>query len=370
LTPGDGDGPILMDRIDPIEAEKLICPPGVSSWGPILMLKIGYLNLNNPLAIVSSDGSPDGSPDSSSVGSSDLAGLNGSAGLIMLGSFNLDEVTVSDIKNALDRLQTRSALGFLTVGGSIEDLAEAGKMAAEEGLLMEVELSKKDDLADVVRTVKGSGAALSVRFSSKDVDELRSLARDLKESGADALHIDLRGLGPAALKVIKRVSDGGAPKLLVRCNIGGFEDAKDVLSMGADMISLSDKADPEFVAWLSDFFRQYQDLVGWYNAPKHICSGGDLRGIAFCCPPVKNCPLLGALKKIGVPPREFIEKKLELTRGTPLEPGDGTCFGSLAWCCKITKPCFMRDAVLESHGISPDEYMRLKKKLAEDLLKA
>jgi predicted metal-binding transcription factor (methanogenesis marker protein 9) len=30
----------------------------------------------------------------------------------------------------------------------------------------------------------------------------------------------------------------------------------------------------------------------------------------------------------------------------------------------------MRDAVLEEHGISPDEYMRLKKKLAEDLLKA
>ena len=339
-----------------------------------MMLKIGYLNLNNPLAIVSSDGSPDGSPDGSLDGSShdssDLAGLNGSAGLVMLGRFNLDEVTVSEIKEALDRRHTRSALGFSTSGGSIEDLEEAGRMAAEEGLLMEVELSKKDDLADVVGAVKSSGAALSVRFSSRDVDELRLFARDLKESGADVLHLDLRGLGPAALKVIKRVSDGGAPSLLVRCDIGGFEDAKDVLSMGAEMISLSDKADPEFVAWLADVFCQFQDLVGWYNAPKHICSGGDLRGIAFCCPPVKNCPLLGALKKIGVTPRQFIERKLELTRGTPLEPGDGTCFGSLAWCCKITKPCFMRDAVLDSHGISPDEYMRLKKKLAEDLLKA
>ena len=136
------------------------------------------------------------------------------------------------------------------------------------------------------------------------------------------------------------------------------------------MISLSDEADPEFVAWLADILKRYHDLVGWYNAPKHICSGGDLRGIAFCCPPVKNCPLLGALKKINVSPKEFVKRKLALTRGTPLEPGDGTCFGSLAWCCKITKPCFMRDAVLDRHGISPDEYMRLKKKLSEDLLKA
>jgi len=361
-----------------MEAEKLICPPGVSSWGPILMLKIGYLNLNNPLAIVSSNGSPDRSSDGlsdestndSPKDSSNLAGLNGSAGLVMLGSFNLDQVALSEIKEALDRLHTRSALGFSTSGGSIQDLAEAGRMAAEEGLLMEVELSKRDDLPGVVGAVKSSGAALSVRVGSRDADELRSLARDLLELGADALHLDLRGLGPAALKVIKRVSDGGSPSLLVRCDVGGFEEAKDFLSMGADMITLSDEADPEFAAWLADVFRQYQDLVGWYNAPKHICSGGDLRGIAFCCPPVKNCPLLGALKKIGLSPREFIEKKLELTRGTPLEPGDGTCFGSLAWCCKITKPCFMRDAVLDSQGISPDEYMRLKKKLAEDLLKA
>jgi len=128
-------------------------------------------------------------------------------------------------------------------------------------------------------------------------------------------------------------------------------------------------ADPEFVEWLSRAMEEYQDLSGWYNAPKHICAGGDLRGLAFCCPPVKHCPVLGALKKVGMAPEEFVERKLELAKGTMLESGEGTCFGSLVWCCKISKPCYLRDAVLERIGLSGREYMALKKKLAEDLLR-
>lgn len=322
------------------------------------MLKIGYMNLDDPVAIISPNGSRN------------LGSFNGSAGLIMLGRFNLDEIAPYEIKMAMDQRRTRSALGFSTVGGKLEDLTETAKMAAQEGRLMEVELPLTDGTADLVRSIKNSGATLSVRVKPDAVEDLRSLARELKEAGADLLHLDLRGLGPMAPKIVKKISDGGAPPLMIRCDVGDFQDARNILSMGADMISLSDDADPEFVAWLTDTLKRFHDLVGWYNAPKHICSGGDLRGMAFCCPPVKNCPLLGALKKVGISPEEFVNRKLALTRGTPLEPGDGTCFGSLAWCCKITKPCFMRDAVLDRHGIAPDEYMRLKKKLSEDLLKA
>lgn len=323
-----------------------------------MMLKIGYMNLEDPVAIISPNGS------------CNLGSFNGSAGLIMLGRFNLDEVTPSEIKTAMDQRLTRSALGFSIVGGKLEDLAETAKIAAQEGRLMEVELPLKGGISDLVRAIKNSGATLSVRVKPDAVEDLRSLARELKEAGVDILHLDLRGLGPMAPKIVRKISDGGAPPLMVTCDVGDFQDARNILSMGADMISLSDEADPEFVAWLADTLKRFHDLVGWYNAPKHICSGGDLRGMAFCCPPVKNCPLLGALKKIDISPEEFVERKLALTKGTPLEPGDGTCFGSLAWCCKITKPCFMRDAVLDRHGIAPDEYMRLKKKLAEDLLKA
>lgn len=321
------------------------------------MFKIGYLKLENPLAIVSPKGSRD------------LGSLNGSAGLVMLGRFDLSQVAPSQIKRAMEEKPTRSAMGFSTTGGDIEDLTEAGRMAAEEGRLMEVVLPRTGEVADAVGAVKRTGAALSVRASPDAVGDLKTLGKVLKEAGADLLHLDLRGAGPGAAKVVRRVSDGGSPPIMARIEVGDFKAAKEILSMGADMISLSEKADPEFVAWLADALKSYQKIVGWYNAPKHICSGGDLRAIAFCCPPVKNCPLFGALKKIGVSPEEFVDMKLALTRGTPLEPGEGTCFGSLAWCCKITKPCFMRDAVLERRGVSPDEYMRLKKKLSEDLLK-
>jgi putative methanogenesis marker domain 9 len=339
--------------------EKLICPPTDSSWGPILMFKIGYLNLDNPIAIISSG--------------SDVSSLNGSAGLVMLGPFDLGEVSPSEIKRGLDRYHTRSVLGFSIAGGGAEDLMEAAKMASHDGRLLEVEVepaqrNQRNGTIDLARAIKSSGAALSVRIRPDGVEDLRSLARELKEVGVDALHLDLRGQGSGAPKIVKWLSDGGAPHLMARFDVSDFQEARGLLAMGAEMVSLSEKADPEFVAWLAETLKKYHNLVGWYNAPKHICSGGDLRGIAFCCPPVKNCPLLGALKKIDLSPEEFVEKKIALTRGTPLEPGDGTCFGSLAWCCKITKPCFMRDAVLERQGIAPDEYMRLKKKLAEDLL--
>ena len=322
-----------------------------------MMLEIGYLKIDNPLGIVSPNGS------------SNLGSLNGSAGLVMLGRFDLSRVSPSEMRKAMEVWRSPSVLGFSTSGGDIDELVEAGRMAAEERRLMEVVLPRTDDIGEVVRAVKGTGAALSVRASPDAVGDLKSLGRELKGAGADLLHLDLRRAGPGAAKVVKRISEGGSPPIMVRYEVGDFKAAKEILSMGADMISLSDKADPEFVDWLADALKRYQKIVGWYNAPKHICSGGDLRAISFCCPPVKSCPLLGALKKIGLTPQEFVDMKIALTRGTPLEPGEGTCFGSLAWCCKITKPCFMRDAVLKRGGISPDEYMRLKKTLAEDLLK-
>ncbi len=77
----------------------------------------------------------------------------------------------------------------------------------------------------------------------------------------------------------------------------------------------------------------------------------------------------GALKKAGMTPDEFVEKKLSIAAGTPLESGEGTCFGSLVWCCKISKPCYLRDAALARIGLSGKKYMELKKKLAEDLLR-
>ncbi len=107
----------------------------------------------------------------------------------------------------------------------------------------------------------------------------------------------------------------------------------------------------------------------WENAPSHICRGGDLRGLAYCCPPIKGCPIHKALNILQITPEKFIKIKEDFGKKTKLGLGKNTCFGSLVWCCKITKPCPYRDREMEKYGISKEEYMRLKKELSYEILK-
>ncbi len=108
----------------------------------------------------------------------------------------------------------------------------------------------------------------------------------------------------------------------------------------------------------------------WENSPSHICRGGDVRGLAFCCPPVKPCPIMGALREVGLTPQEFLDIKQKFARETRLGEGPATCFGSLVWCCKTSKPCPLRDMTLNQIGMTEDEYMDLKKQLSEVILNA
>ena len=109
--------------------------------------------------------------------------------------------------------------------------------------------------------------------------------------------------------------------------------------------------------------------MGWEDAPAHVCRGGDARGLAFCCPPVKPCPVHAKIAEIGLTPQEFVNIKEDFGKRTKLGTGAATCFGSLIWCCKDSKPCPLRDMELQAAGISHDEYMTLKKQLAEEILK-
>ena len=106
----------------------------------------------------------------------------------------------------------------------------------------------------------------------------------------------------------------------------------------------------------------------WEDAPSHVCRGGDKRALAFCCPPIKPCPIIYVLEELNMSSQEYIAKKEEFGRRTKLGQGEGTCFGSLVWCCKPSKPCPLRDMVLRKIGMSIDEYMDLKKQLSEELL--
>ena len=106
----------------------------------------------------------------------------------------------------------------------------------------------------------------------------------------------------------------------------------------------------------------------WEDAPSHICRGGDVRGLAFCCPPVKPCPVLNALQEVNLTPQEFVDIKIQFGKETRLGEGAGTCFGSLIWCCKPSKPCPLRDMTLRNMGMSHDEYLDLKRQLSERLV--
>lgn len=106
----------------------------------------------------------------------------------------------------------------------------------------------------------------------------------------------------------------------------------------------------------------------WEDAPSHICRGGDKRGLAFCCPPVKPCPILNALDEVNLTPQEYIDIKTEFAKETKLCEGTGTCFGSLVWCCKPSKPCPLRDITLKNIGMTHDEYLDLKKELSDKLV--
>ena len=75
-----------------------------------------------------------------------------------------------------------------------------------------------------------------------------------------------------------------------------------------------------------------------------------------------------ALDDAGLTPQKYIEIKEDFGRRTKLGEGAGTCFGSLVWCCKPSKPCPLRDMALRRINMSTDEFLTLKKQLSEELV--
>jgi putative methanogenesis marker domain 9 len=325
------------------------------------MLEVGCLHIDNPIAIISSHKHPE-------------TGV--AAGLLLLDGFDLDDVSLQKMQESIesysaaekDGLKIR-AMGICATCSRDEPLLEAAKLASRNLCLLDLRLSKIRDpirLLELIPRLKRCGVTLSLRIRPEELSN--ELMEKLQESELDIIHLDLRGLNGAGPKMVKKAKDCRGPLVMALADIGEFDDARVLMAMGADVVSLRG-ADPEFAQWLSLAMKEYDCISGWGNAPKHICAGGDLRGLAFCCPPVKHCAVLGALKKAGMTAEEFVAKKLALARGTPLEKGEGTCFGSLVWCCKASKMCYLREAAMQKIGLSDREYMELKKKLAEDLLR-
>ena len=225
-------------------------------------------------------------------------------------------------------------------------------------------LKNPEALFAVVRALKEKEVTVSVKIRVGITDD-RALARGLWKAGADILHIDLMDAGIAKLRQIRN----SCPLTLIANNsVNTFDRMREMLSHGADLVSLARHSDVTILAGLDAAISRYADEEGWYNSPKQLCRGGDIRALTFCCMPVKECPLIPALSRIGMSKDEYVQLKLDSVKGTPLDGGPNTCFGSLAWCCKTSSPCMFRDMTLASERLPKKEYMRRKRELSDTIL--
>jgi TIM-barrel protein len=226
-------------------------------------------------------------------------------------------------------------------------------------------LRRPQELAAVVKALKKQDVTVSVKIRAGVAADDRLLAKKLWSAGADILHIDLMDFGSRKLRQIRN----SCPLILIANNsINSFDGMKEMFSHGADLVSLARKSDERTLAGLDAAITRYTDEQGWYNSPKQLCRGGDVRALTFCCMPVKECPLLPTLKRIGITREEYLAMKMAAVQGTPLEGGQHTCFGSLVWCCKTSTPCMFRDMAVRQEGLTSKEYMRLKRELSDTIM--
>ncbi len=220
-------------------------------------------------------------------------------------------------------------------------------------------------LTEVVKALRSAHVTVSVKIRAGVAADDRLLARKLWSAGADILHIDLMDAGHAKLRQIRN----SCPLMLIANNsINTFDTAKEMFSHGADLVSLARKSDERTLAGIDAAITRYSDEQGWYNSPKQLCRGGDIRALTFCCMPVKDCPLIPTLKRIGISKEEFLKIKTEAVKNSPLNSGQHTCFGSLVWCCKTSSPCMFRDMTIKQEGLTSKEYMRLKRELSDTIM--
>ena len=361
-------------------------------------LHIGYVRFKNPIALA---------PMAGIVDSAFANQYADNAGLVVLGAFNLDKASItvaSDlvargrkefisnepmelIKKEIRAVKSGSAVAVNVRSTALEPLIEAAKIVKEEGAILELNahcrqpemleaglgealLHDLPRLSAWIKAIKETGVVLSVKVRANVVNDIE-LARLIDKSGADIIHVDaaMDGFG-ADLDTILNYKDATRLFLIGNNSVKDFEAAKDMFTRGADMVSVARGVleNSGLIKELVENVTSFQRAIGWYNAPKHVCSDGDFRALAFCCLPVKSCPVHRKFQKLGYTAEEFARTKLEFAKGTMLEYGGDTCFGSLVWCCKITKPCWIRDGVLNTIGLSDSEYMKLKQQLAKRVL--
>jgi TIM-barrel protein len=361
-------------------------------------LKVGYLNFKNPVAVASMAGITDSTffdnfPD---------------AGLYILGGYSIDEATmkasrelvkrdrkefVSDdifglIESELKKVSGKGvAIGINVRATSPEPFLRAAELAKKYGALLEINghcrqeemtslgageamLTDRIALARIVSEVKKTGVVVSLKMRTGVADDVL-LCRILEKAGLDIVHLDSMGMKGANLNAVKKLRDSTGIFIIGNNSITNYESAMAMCSAGSDMVSVARAAmnDPKFIKGLVGYIEDQQKQTGWYNAPSHICRGGDLRGLTWCCPPIKDCPVHHALGRTNLSAEKFAQIKLNFGKGTKLERGSSTCFGSMVWCCKFNKQCYLREDSMAENKLDSKEYNLLKKKLSEEIIR-
>jgi TIM-barrel protein len=361
-------------------------------------LKVGYLNFKNPVAVASMAGVTDSTffdnfPD---------------AGLYILGGYSIDEATmkasrelakrgrkefVSDdifglIESELKKVSGKGvAIGINVRATSTEPFLKAAELAKKYGALLEINahcrqeemtslgageamLTDRIALARIVSEVKKMGVVVSLKMRTGVADDVL-LCRILEKAGLDIVHLDSMGMKGANLNAVKKLRDSTGLFIIGNNSITNYESAMAMCSAGSDMVSVARAAmnDPKFIKGLVGYIEDQQKQTGWYNAPSHICRGGDLRGLTWCCPPIKDCPVHHALGRTNLSAEKFAQIKLNFGKGTKLERGSSTCFGSMVWCCKFNKQCYLREDSMAENKLDSKEYNLLKKKLSEEIIR-
>lgn len=361
-------------------------------------LTVGYVRFKNPVAVASMAGITDG----------DFFENCKDAGLYILGGYSLDAATMAAsgemakrgrkefiadrplelIEADLKKVSGKGpAIGINVRAASLEPLIEAAELAKRYGAILELnahcrqeemaaigvgEIMLKDriGLSRTVAELKKTGVVLSLKMRAGIVDEL-ALLRLLEKAGLDIVHIDTMGTRGPNVNIIKKIRDGTGLFIICNNSINSYESAQASYSAGSDMISVARPVmeNPKIIKSLVTYTEDQQRMSGWYNAPSHICKGGDLRGLTWCCPPVKDCPIHMALRRANMSPDSFARIKMGFGKATKLEGGSMTCFGSMVWCCKFNKHCYLRDGSMEEKALDIKEYVKLKKKLSEEIMK-
>lgn len=320
-------------------------------------------------------------------------------GLAFLGGFNIDapsstaskEIvktgrkdfahTIDNIESEIEKLDGCGVLpginlrgkdvsAFLRAGEKLrkkivyEIDAHCRQKAMTDAGCGEALLTDTANLFSIVEAMAKAGFTVSVKFRAGIVNDTE-LARGLWKAGARMLHVDAMDFGYAKIRQIRNA----CPLILIANNgVTSPDIMMDYFSHGADLVSVARHSSNDTLTALDNFIQETAKVVGWYNAPKQICRGGDVRGLVFCCMPVKSCTLLPFLDKMNLAREEYLKLKKVLTDRTPLSEGSHTCFGSLAWCCKISTPCMFREMTMQSIGLEKDVYMGLKRRLAEQIM--